>query len=85
MSGLERKPAIWGVCPGGRAVIPTVGSGRLPGTEPDAAEVNVGGGGPIQAEAWRNANANVLTDFYNRGPISGFPVFKARLCRIEKA
>jgi hypothetical protein len=45
----------------------------------------VGGGGPIQAEAWRNANANVLTDFYNRGPISGFPVFKARLCRIEKA
>lgn len=48
-------------------------------------EVNVGGGGPIQVEAWREANANVLTDHQNRDPISGFPVFKALLCEIEKA
>lgn len=48
-------------------------------------EVNVGGGGPIGAEAWQEANANVLTDFHNRDPISGFPVFKALLCEIEKA
>lgn len=47
-------------------------------------EVNVGGGGPIGAKAWQEGNANVLTDFYNRDPISGFPVFKALLCEIEK-
>ena len=48
-------------------------------------EVNVGGGGPIQAESWRRANANELTDFDNRDPISGFPVYKALLCEVEKA
>ncbi|MDD3895198.1 MAG: molybdopterin dinucleotide binding domain-containing protein [Syntrophomonadaceae bacterium] len=48
-------------------------------------EVNMGGGGPIQVEAWREANANVLTDYQNRDPISGFPVYKALLCEIEKA
>ena len=47
-------------------------------------EVNVGGGGPIQAEAWRDANANYLTDFDNRDPISGFPVYKALLCEVKK-
>lgn len=48
-------------------------------------EVNVGGGKPIQVEPWRNANPNVLTDFNNRDPISGFPIFKALLCEIERA
>jgi len=48
-------------------------------------EVNVGGGGPVQAEAWRRANANYLTDFAGRDPISGFPTFKALLCEVEKA
>ncbi len=48
-------------------------------------EVNVGGGKPIHVESWRDSNANVLTDFNNRDPISGFPVFKALLCEIERA
>jgi anaerobic selenocysteine-containing dehydrogenase len=48
-------------------------------------ELNVGGGKPIHAEGWRDANANLLTDYNNRDPISGFPVFKALLCEIEKA
>ena len=48
-------------------------------------EMNVGGGKPIHGEGWRDANANVLTDYDNRDPISGFPVFKALLCEIEKA
>jgi anaerobic selenocysteine-containing dehydrogenase len=52
---------------------------------PGGVEANVGGGSPIQVEAWRNANVNVLTDFYNRDPISGFPIFKALLCEIEKS
>jgi anaerobic selenocysteine-containing dehydrogenase len=47
-------------------------------------EVNQGGGSPIQAEGWRESNANVLTDDKNRDPISGFPVFKALLCEVEK-
>ncbi len=50
---------------------------------PGQVEVNMGGGNPAQVEAWREANANVLTDFANRDPISGFPVFKALLCQIE--
>ena len=48
-------------------------------------EMNVGGGKPIHGEGWRDSNANFVTDFYNRDPISGFPVFKALLCEIEKA
>lgn len=48
-------------------------------------ELNVGGGKPIHAKAWREANANNLTDMRNRDPISGFPVLKALLCEVEKA
>jgi anaerobic selenocysteine-containing dehydrogenase len=47
-------------------------------------ELNVGGGSPIQAEEWRDANANYVTDFENRDPISGFPVYKALLCQVKK-
>jgi len=46
-------------------------------------ELNVGGGSPIQAEEWRDANANFVTDFENRDPISGFPVYKALLCQVK--
>jgi anaerobic selenocysteine-containing dehydrogenase len=47
-------------------------------------EVNVGGGSPIHAEGWREANTNYLTDYNNRDPISGFPVYKALLCEVRK-
>lgn len=47
-------------------------------------EANMGGGSPIQPKEWREANVNELTDFENRDPISGFPVFKALLCEVEK-
>jgi anaerobic selenocysteine-containing dehydrogenase len=46
-------------------------------------EANMGGGGPLQPEEWREANVNELTDMENRDPISGFPVFKALLCEVE--
>jgi len=52
---------------------------------PGVVEINVGGGSPQQAPAWSKANANFLTDFDNRDPISGFPVFKALLCQVERA
>ncbi|MEN6349433.1 MAG: molybdopterin-dependent oxidoreductase [Syntrophomonas sp.] len=51
---------------------------------PGAVEVNQGGGTPIQVQEWQHSNVNYLTDFNNRDPISGFPVFKALLCQIEK-
>jgi anaerobic selenocysteine-containing dehydrogenase len=47
-------------------------------------EANMGGGGPLQPEEWKEANVNELTDPENRDPISGFPVFKALLCEVEK-
>jgi anaerobic selenocysteine-containing dehydrogenase len=47
-------------------------------------EANMGGGGPLQPQAWKEANVNELTDPENRDPISGFPVFKALLCEVEK-
>ncbi len=49
-----------------------------------AVEVNVGGGGPLGSDAWQQANANALTDFERRDPISGFPVYKALLCDVVK-
>jgi anaerobic selenocysteine-containing dehydrogenase len=47
-------------------------------------ELNVGGGSPIHAEEWREANANFVTDFESRDPISGFPIYKALLCEVKK-
>jgi len=47
-------------------------------------ELNVGGGSPIHAGEWREANANFVTDFENRDPISGFPVYKALLCEVKR-
>jgi len=48
-------------------------------------EANMGGGGPLQPEEWKEANVNELTDIENRDPVSGFPVFKALLCEVEKS
>jgi anaerobic selenocysteine-containing dehydrogenase len=47
-------------------------------------EANMGGGGPLQPQVWKEANVNELTDPENRDPISGFPVFKALLCEVVK-
>ncbi len=48
-------------------------------------ELNMGGGAAFQSEGWRNSNTNFLTDNENVDYISGFPVYKALLCEIEKA
>ena len=52
--------------------------------EDGGVEVNMGGGNPFQVKSWKNANTNYLTDMDNRDPISGFPVYKALLCEVEK-
>jgi anaerobic selenocysteine-containing dehydrogenase len=52
---------------------------------PGVVEANMGGGGPLGPDAWRQSNVNELTDLENRDPISGFPVYKALLCEVRRA
>lgn len=49
-----------------------------------AIDASMGGGGPVGPERWREANVNELTDDTHYDPISGFPVYKALLCQVEK-
>jgi len=49
-----------------------------------AVDANMGGGGPVGPDPWRNCNINDLTDLSHYDPISGFPVYKALLCEVEK-
>jgi anaerobic selenocysteine-containing dehydrogenase len=51
---------------------------------PGVVEANMGGGGPLGPRAWQISNVNTLTDFHNRDPISGYPVYKALLCDVVK-
>jgi anaerobic selenocysteine-containing dehydrogenase len=79
--GIENQDRVWVESPRGRVgvwakVTDDVMTGQV--------ELNAGGGSPIQTEAWRDANANYVTDFENRDPISGFPVYKALLCEIKR-
>jgi len=79
--GISNQDRVWVESPRGKVgvwakVTDDVMTGQV--------ELNVGGGSPIHAEEWREANANFVTDFENRDPISGFPVYKALLCEIKK-
>lgn len=79
--GIKNMDRVWVETPRGRVgywakVTEDVMTGQV--------EVNVGGGSPIHAEGWREANTNYLTDYENRDPISGFPVYKALLCEVRK-
>jgi anaerobic selenocysteine-containing dehydrogenase len=47
-------------------------------------DASMGGGGPASVEAWKDSNINECTDMGNFDPISGFPVYKALLCQVEK-
>ena len=51
---------------------------------PGVVEADAHGGGLTAAPAWRECNANELTDSENRDPISGFPVYKALLCQVSR-
>jgi anaerobic selenocysteine-containing dehydrogenase len=51
---------------------------------PGAVEADAHGGGFNAAPAWRSCNANELTDFENRDPLTGFPVYKALLCEVRR-
>jgi anaerobic selenocysteine-containing dehydrogenase len=78
--GISDGDAVWVESPRGKVgvwakVTDDVMTGQV--------ELNVGGGSPIHAKEWREANANYVTDFKNRDPISGFPVYKALLCEVR--
>ncbi len=47
-------------------------------------DANMGGGGPIGPPAWQDCNINEVTDINRYDPISGFPVYKALLCDVQK-
>jgi cysteine desulfurase NifS len=47
-------------------------------------ECMFGGGTPVGPEAWQEWNVNELTDINNYDKISGFPVYKALLCDVQK-
>ncbi len=47
-------------------------------------DLSHGGGSPRGPKAWQDSNVNLLTDIDNYDPISGFPVYKALLCEVEK-
>ncbi|MFU8829356.1 MAG: IscS subfamily cysteine desulfurase, partial [Phycisphaerales bacterium] len=49
-----------------------------------AVDCSMGGGGAVGPRAWREWNVNDLTDLGNSDQISGFPVYKALLCEVEK-
>jgi cysteine desulfurase NifS len=49
-----------------------------------AVECSMGGGAAVGPKAWREWNVNLLTDLGNYDEISGFPVYKALLCEVEK-
>ncbi|UCH11782.1 MAG: aminotransferase class V-fold PLP-dependent enzyme [Fidelibacterota bacterium] len=49
-----------------------------------AVECNMGGGTPVGPRAWQDRNVNELTDLNHYDEISGFPVYKALLCEVEK-
>lgn len=50
-----------------------------------AVDAQMGGGGPLGPQEWRDCNVNELTDISHYDPISGFPVYKTLLCQVVKA
>ena len=48
-----------------------------------AIECDMGGGGALGPQAWRDSNVNELTDIENLDEISGFPVYKCLLAEGE--
>jgi len=92
------RPLVWihpqdaeprGIADGHRVIVSTL-RGRVAYTAhvtedilPGAVEADAHGGGLHADPAWRECNANELTDFENRDPLTGFPVYKALLCQVS--
>ncbi len=79
--GIQTGDTVWVISPRGKVRYQARVTDNI---VPGVVEANAGGGSPIAADPWRECNVNELTDFDNRDPISGFPVYKALLCDIIK-
>jgi cysteine desulfurase NifS len=80
--GIRDGDRVWVVTPRGRLKFQArVTTDIVAG----AIDANMGGGGPLGPQEWRDCNVNDLTDLNRYDPISGFPVYKALLCDILKA
>jgi len=73
---LVRVKTVRGQVPFRARVTPHIKKGSI--------ECNMGGGTPVGPKAWQQWNVNELTDLSNYDEISGFPVYKALLCEVEK-
>ncbi len=52
---------------------------------PGVIDANMGGGGPLGPQAWKECNVNELTNLDHFDPISGFPIYKTLLCEVTRA
>jgi cysteine desulfurase NifS len=80
--GISEGDRVWVETPRGRAMFTAVLTADMVRGAVDAA---MGGGGPLGSPAWQACNVNVLTDLGRLDPISGFPIYKALLCRVTRA
>ena len=80
--GIAEGDRVWVETPRGRALF----SARLTDDiMPGCIDAAMGGGGPLGSSAWRECNVNQLTDPRRYDPVSGFPVYKTLLCRVQNA
>jgi len=80
--GIVAGDRVWVETPRGRALFTARVTDDIVAGSIDA---TMGGGGPLGPSAWRECNVNDVTDLGHCDPISGFPVYKALLCRVVKA
>src|SRR5450830_1802247 len=80
--GISEGDRVWVETPRGRAMFTAVLTADMVRGAVDAA---MGGGGPLGSPACQACNVNVLTDLGRLDPISGFPIYKALLCRVTRA
>ncbi len=76
---ISTADGVWVESPRGRVRYQAIVTDNIVRGNVDA---NMGGGGPLGSEAWRNCNINELTNLYHVDPISGFPVYKTLLCQV---
>ena len=80
--GIADGDRVWVETPRARALFTARPTDDMVRGAIDAA---MGGGGPLGPAAWQECNVNQLTDPGRYDPISGFPIYKALLCRVHKA
>ncbi|UFS69781.1 IscS subfamily cysteine desulfurase [Geomonas sp. RF6] len=79
--GIAEGDRVWVETPRGRAPFTARVTDDIVRGSVDAA---MGGGGPLGPGRWQECNVNEVTNLAHCDTISGFPVYKALLCRLVK-